>query len=55
MNELKQEQQFYVTEIEKDQQAVMELNTNLKTLEKYAREKYLMKRKSEDIFLIVEE
>ena len=33
----------------------MELETDMETLEKFAREKYLMKRENEDIWLIVEE
>lgn len=55
VKDLRQEKQFYETEIQKDRQAALELNTNQENLEKYAREKYLMKRKNEDIFLIVEE
>jgi len=34
---------------------MMELKTNPKNLEKFAREKYLMKRDNEEIFVIVEE
>ncbi|MCF8331476.1 MAG: septum formation initiator family protein [Bacteroidales bacterium] len=55
VSELKEEKKFYKEEIEKDRQATMELKTNKKTLEKYARENYLMKRDNEDIFLIIEE
>ena len=55
VNDLKEEKKFYKTEIEKDRRAAMELKTNDKTLEKYARETYLMKRDDEDIFLIIEE
>ncbi|MCX6231562.1 MAG: septum formation initiator family protein [Bacteroidetes bacterium] len=46
---------YYTKEIEKDKKEIYELNTNMKTLEKFAREKYLLKRDNEDIFLIVKE
>ena len=38
-------------EVEKDRRALM---GNADLLEKYAREKYLMKRPNEDVFIIVE-
>lgn len=44
---------FYTVEIEKNNTAIYELETNLEAIEKYAREKYLMKRDSEDVFIIV--
>lgn len=43
------QQQIATTKIELDQ-----LRTNPATIEKYAREKYLMKRDGEDVFLIRE-
>ncbi|MFZ4401256.1 MAG: FtsB family cell division protein [Bacteroidales bacterium] len=46
---------YYIKEIEKDLKATYELNTNMKTLEKFAREKYLLKKDNEDIFLIIKE
>lgn len=55
VNELSREKAFYQEEIKKDREAAFELETNLETLEKFAREKYLMKRDNEDIFLIVKE
>ncbi|MFO8054771.1 MAG: septum formation initiator family protein [Bacteroidales bacterium] len=55
VNELQQEKEFYETEIKKDRKAAADLKSNIETLEKYARETYLMKREDEDIFLIVEE
>ena len=54
VNELKEEKAYYKQEIKKDRKAAMELKTNKKTLERYAREKYLMKRDDEDIFLIID-
>jgi cell division protein FtsB len=55
LSELKKKKEYYLREIEKDKKATFELNTNINTLEKFAREKYLFKRKNEDIFLIVKE
>ena len=51
---LENEKEFYqekILEVEKDKQ---ELTTNRELLEKFAREKYLMKKPSEDIFIIEE-
>lgn len=55
LNELNKEKQYYVEEITKNKQDMIELKTNPKNLEKFAREKYLMKKDNEDIFVIVEE
>lgn len=52
---LEEERNYYAREIEKNKHDMMELKTNPKNLEKFAREKYLMKRPNEDIFVIVEE
>jgi cell division protein DivIC len=52
---LEREKEFYlekITEVKKDRE---ELMTNKELLEKYAREKYLMKKESEDVFVIQEE
>jgi len=52
---LESEKKFYlekITQVEKDRQ---ELMTNKELLEKFAREKYLMKKESEDVFVIQEE
>jgi len=57
-NELKNYQrirEYYLDEIRKDSIATQELMTNTKNLEKFAREKYLMKKENEDIYLIVDE
>lgn len=55
LNELEMEKQYYISQIEKDQQASFELITDTLTLEKFGREQYLMKRDNEDIYLIVDE
>lgn len=55
LKELKREKEYYLTQIENDRQATFELITDTLTLEKFGREKYLMKRDNEDIYLIVNE
>lgn len=52
---LEEKQNFYETEIQKDSIALHELTTNPKTQEKFAREKYLMKKDNEDVIVIIEE
>jgi hypothetical protein len=44
----------YREQIEKNRSELQELTTNKKTLEKFAREKYLMKKENEDIYLVIE-
>jgi cell division protein FtsB len=55
INEINQMKAFYIAEIEKNNKSIYELETNLETVEKYAREKYLMKRDSEDVYIIARE
>lgn len=50
---LEKERNYYLQEIIANNQAIEELHTNQKSLEKFARETYLMKRDNEDIFVIV--
>ena len=52
--QLNDEKQYYLTEIAQTKSDMKELMTNPKNLEKFAREKYLMKKDDEDIFVIVE-
>ncbi|MFM8741629.1 MAG: FtsB family cell division protein [Cytophagales bacterium] len=55
LRSLENEKEYYqakITEVEKDRK---ELMTNRELLEKFAREKYLMKKEKEDIFIIQEE
>lgn len=51
LNTLKQDNAFYVKEIKKTKLELEELTTNPVTLEKFAREKYLMKKDNEEIFV----
>lgn len=51
--ELKKEKQFYIESISKDKNQIHLLKTDVKNLEKYAREEYLMKQDNEDLFIII--
>jgi cell division protein FtsB len=52
---LKKEKDFFLEEIEKDSTLYHDLFEDDENLEKFAREKYKMKKTNEDIFLIIEE
>lgn len=51
IQELEENKQYYIQEIKKDSTAIKQLNDPDQT-EKYAREKYYMKRENEDIYII---
>ena len=53
INQLQKDKQHYKEEIKKDSIALEELSST-EGLEKYAREKYQMKKENEEIFLIIE-
>lgn len=55
VSKLQEEKDFYVREIAKVKKDLKELSTDLNTAEKFAREKYFMKKDNEDIFVIVKE
>lgn len=55
LKKLEAEKEFYSKEIEKTRRDLDELNTDPAMLEKFAREKYLMKKENEDIFVIINE
>lgn len=55
LNQLRTEEDYYRLEIEKNKKDMNELRHNPATLEKFAREKYLMKRDGEEIFVIVKD
>ena len=48
---LEQDKNFYLQEIKTTKLELQELTTNPVTLEKFAREKYLMKKDNEEIFV----
>ncbi|NBR37007.1 MAG: septum formation initiator family protein [Chitinophagales bacterium] len=52
LRELQQTKAHYSTQIEAEKKELELLKNNPATIEKYAREKYLMKRENEDLFLI---
>ncbi|MEN0056640.1 MAG: septum formation initiator family protein [Mucilaginibacter sp.] len=55
VNKLKAERDFYKTQTDEVNKELNELTSNPKQLEKFAREKYLMKKDNEDVFVIVHE
>src|SRR2546428_11255080 len=55
LTQLKTDQDYYKEEIIKVKNDLKELSTDPEQLEKFAREKYLMKKDGEDIFIIVPE
>lgn len=54
LRKLQQSKQYYTDQIAAEKKELKLLKSNPATLEKYAREKYLMKRDNEDLFLIPE-
>lgn len=55
VNKLQEEKDFYEKETATVKKDLNELNTNLNTAEKFAREKYFMKKDNEDVFVIIKE
>ena len=54
VSKLKLERDFYLKETTKVRKDLDELTSNPEMLEKFAREKYLMKKDNEDVFVIVQ-
>jgi cell division protein FtsB len=55
LSKLKHERDFYQKETAKVNKDLDELTSNKEKLEKFAREKYLMKKQNEDVFVIVKD
>ncbi|WP_316841512.1 FtsB family cell division protein [Pedobacter gandavensis] len=55
VHKLQEEKDFYEKETAKVKKDLSELSTNLNMAEKFAREKYFMKKDNEDVFVIVQE
>ena len=55
LSTLEDERVYYLEKIETVKKEREELLTDDKLLEKFAREKYFMKKETEDVFIIVEE
>src|ERR1700733_9213011 len=53
VSKLRQARDFYKSETDKVTKDLDELTSNPAKLEKFAREKYLMKKANEDVFVIV--
>lgn len=54
LDELKQEKQFYLQGIRNDSVLNQQLLTDSAALERFAREKYLMKKDKEDVYLVID-
>jgi len=54
LNDLKKEKKFYLDEIKHDSILTQKLLSDTIELEKFARERYLMKKDNEDIYLILD-
>lgn len=52
LRSLQESKEYYTEEIARERKVSEELKSNPATIEKYAREKYLMKRENEDLFII---
>ena len=55
VSDLQEKRDYYKSEIINVQKEEEELFSNIKNLEKFAREKYLMKKTGETVFVIVDE
>jgi len=54
LKNLQKSREYFTNQIDAERTELDKLRTNPATLERYAREKYLMKRENEDLFLISE-
>lgn len=55
LSDLKNERTFYENELHKDSITYHTLFNNKENIEKFARERFMMKKPNEDIFIIVRE
>jgi cell division protein FtsB len=53
LRKLKQYREYYIKKIDEDRRKLNELKTDNDNLEKFAREQYRMKRKDEDLYIIL--
>ena len=54
VDDLKDQKEFYITEFKKDSTELFNLKNDSSKQEKFAREKFLMKKDNEDLFIIRE-
>ena len=52
LNEIEQSKVYFTKKITENKKFSREIQSNAAAIEKFAREKYLMKRENEDLFLI---
>jgi cell division protein FtsB len=52
LKDLQSKKAYYQEEIEKTKHLLADLNNNPAAIERYAREKFLMKRDNEDVFVV---
>jgi len=55
IRQLDADREYYLEQITKDSIRLHELTTDKDNLEKYAREQFLMKKKNEDVFVVIRE
>ncbi|MFA6335040.1 MAG: septum formation inhibitor [Bacteroidales bacterium] len=54
INEQEEQKSYYKQEIETTEEKLLELGSNLDSLEKFAREQYFFQEEGEDIFIVQE-
>jgi len=54
LNEAKDQNEYYSSEFKKDSTLLFQLENDPEVMEKFAREKYKMKRPKEKVFIVVE-
>jgi cell division protein FtsB len=55
LNDLAAKKAYYQTEISKNEKAIHSLENDSTQVEKFAREKYFMKKDNEEVFVIIRE
>jgi cell division protein FtsB len=55
LDKLQQDKEYYTHGIKENQEELDELESSKTSLEKFAREKYFMKKDNEEVFLIIKE
>lgn len=53
LKKLKSDREYYTIRIKEDKRKLLELKTDNRNLEKFAREQYRMKRPDEDLYIIL--
>jgi cell division protein FtsB len=53
LHRYQKEKQFYIQQIKADSEATYDLMSDTAHLQKFAREKYFMKKDSEDVFMMI--